>query len=189
MARELIKGLNERQTLFCEHYLTNGLNATQAALDAGYSPKTVGSISSRLLQDVKIKAFLDSKREKAAKKFDITHEKITEKLAQIAFSGMGQVVYQDPNGNPALREDADFDMLDNISFSKSSSSNQFGGSEAKSFSMKRSDRLKALDMLSKHLGYYDGNVSSDKGDRKLKSNRVLEALRGLRKKVEKVQGE
>lgn len=187
MARELLNGLNERQSLFCEHYLANGLNATQAALDAGYSPKTAGSISSRMLQDSKIRAYLDSQRAKVSRKLEITHEKITEKLAEIAFSGMGQVVYQDPNGELKLQEDADLNMLDNISSSHSSSNGPTGNSESRSFSIKRSDRLKALDMLSKHLGYYDGNAKSDKGDRKVKSNRVLDALRILGKKVEKVQ--
>ena len=175
MARELFKGLNERQIKFCENYLTNGLNGSKAALDAGYAEKGVDTAASRLLRDVKVKDYLDSKRQKVADKFEITHDKITEKLAEIAFSGLGQVVGQDESGNPRLNEDADFNMLDNVSFSESSSTNQFGGSEAKSFSIKRSDRLKALDMLSKHLGYYDGNVGSDTGDRKVKSNRVLYA--------------
>jgi len=32
-----------KQRLFCEAYLQNGFNATQAAITAGYSKKTAGS--------------------------------------------------------------------------------------------------------------------------------------------------
>ena len=50
--------LNARQELFCLEYIKDG-NATQAAIRAGYSEKTAGSISTRLLQKVNIRARID----------------------------------------------------------------------------------------------------------------------------------
>ena len=47
--------LQARQELFCLEYIKDG-NATQAAIRAGYSEKTAGSISTRLLQKVNIRA-------------------------------------------------------------------------------------------------------------------------------------
>ena len=45
--------LNEKQKRFCQYYVELG-NACEAAIRAGYSKKTVGAQSSRLLKDVRI---------------------------------------------------------------------------------------------------------------------------------------
>ena len=45
--------LNAKQQRFVDEYIKS-LNATQAAIEAGYSKKTAGAIGSRLLKDVKI---------------------------------------------------------------------------------------------------------------------------------------
>lgn len=50
--------LNDQQIAFCEHYVAT-MNATQAAIDAGYSEKTARQQGSRLLTNVYIKAFID----------------------------------------------------------------------------------------------------------------------------------
>lgn len=46
--------LNEKQKKFCQYYVELG-NACEAATKAGYSKKTVGAQSSRLLKDVRIR--------------------------------------------------------------------------------------------------------------------------------------
>jgi len=50
--------LNEQRILFAHKYVENGFNATQAAKDAGYSPKTAFMIASRLLDDAETWAFI-----------------------------------------------------------------------------------------------------------------------------------
>ena len=49
--------MNQRQRAFCEAYLLNG-NATEAAIKAGYSPKSARSIGQRLLTYVDIREYL-----------------------------------------------------------------------------------------------------------------------------------
>lgn len=49
--------LNERQKKFCEHYAAC-LNATKAAVKAGYSEKTARSIGQRLLTIVDIQNYI-----------------------------------------------------------------------------------------------------------------------------------
>ena len=51
--------LNDQQIAFCEHYVAT-LNATQAAIDAGYSEKTARQQGSRLLTNANIKVFIDA---------------------------------------------------------------------------------------------------------------------------------
>lgn len=56
--------LNERQKAFCEYYVTC-LNATKAAMKAGYSEKTARSIGQRLLTNVDIQNYMATLMEKA----------------------------------------------------------------------------------------------------------------------------
>lgn len=56
-------GLNQRQKLFASEYIKLG-NATQAAINAGYSKKTASSQSERLLRNVEIKSFITAEIEK-----------------------------------------------------------------------------------------------------------------------------
>lgn len=50
--------LNEQRILFAHKYVESGFNATQAAKDAGYSPKTAYVIGSKLLDDPETWAYI-----------------------------------------------------------------------------------------------------------------------------------
>lgn len=47
--------LTPKQQAFADAYLANGMNATQAAIEAGYSKRTAESQGSRLLRNVKVR--------------------------------------------------------------------------------------------------------------------------------------
>ena len=55
--------LTPRQQRFCDEYLID-LNATQAAIRAGYSEKTATVQGSRLLTNVNVKSYIDERIEK-----------------------------------------------------------------------------------------------------------------------------
>ena len=55
--------LTPRQQKFCDEYLISG-NATDAAIKAGYSPKTAKSIGQRLLTFVDLKQYINAELEK-----------------------------------------------------------------------------------------------------------------------------
>lgn len=50
--------ITEKQKKFCDEYLVD-MNATQAAIRAGYSERTAKAQGSRLLTNVNVKAYLD----------------------------------------------------------------------------------------------------------------------------------
>ena len=52
--------MNDRQKRFCDEYLID-CNATQAAIRAGYSPKTAKQIGQRLLTIVDLKTYIDDR--------------------------------------------------------------------------------------------------------------------------------
>ena len=49
--------LTAKQKRFCDEYLID-LNATQAAIRAGYSPKTAAASAARLLRNVKVQEYI-----------------------------------------------------------------------------------------------------------------------------------
>lgn len=59
--------MSPKMQAFCDAYLANGGNATQAAITAGYSATTAGAQGSRLLKNVDIKNYLEGKQEKRVK--------------------------------------------------------------------------------------------------------------------------
>ncbi len=75
----------DRRKLFIEAYLSNGQNITQAALAAGFAPKSAASQGSRLLKDAKIRQELDSRRGALMEKAQLTTESVLESLRQALF--------------------------------------------------------------------------------------------------------
>ena len=75
----------DRRSLFVREYLIDR-NATQAAIRAGYSPKTAKQQGSRLLTDVDVAAQVAAATAKTFDRLEVTKERITRELAKIAFS-------------------------------------------------------------------------------------------------------
>jgi len=65
--------LTPKQSMFVKEYLID-LNATQAAIRAGYSEDTAAEQASRLLRNVKIKESMQKGMDKRANKTEITAE-------------------------------------------------------------------------------------------------------------------
>lgn len=77
-------GLTSKQQLFLSEYLID-MNATQAAIRAGYSARSANQISQRLLGLSEIQAGIKQKLEQKAMKSD----EILQKLTDIAQGSMG----------------------------------------------------------------------------------------------------
>jgi len=83
--------LTPKQEAFVAQYLLD-LNATQAAIRAGYSEKTAQQQGSRLLLNVLVQEAIAKGREKTAAKLEITKERIVDELAKIAFADIRKAV-------------------------------------------------------------------------------------------------
>jgi hypothetical protein len=68
-----------KQKRFVDEYLLDP-NATQAAIRAGYSPKTARAIGSRLLTDVDIAATIEKAQAKRSERVEITADQILKDL-------------------------------------------------------------------------------------------------------------
>lgn len=80
MARE---GLTPKQARFVEEYLID-LNATQAAIRAGYSERTAGSLGQENLKKPAIQAAIGAAKKKVADKLEITQEDVLRGLQKEA---------------------------------------------------------------------------------------------------------
>ena len=77
--------LTEKQKRFCEEYLID-FNATQAALRAGYSPKTAYSIGDENLRKPEIQSEIQTLIQKRSERTGISADTVITELAKIAFS-------------------------------------------------------------------------------------------------------
>src|SRR5687767_10030922 len=76
--------LTDKQIRFCEEYLID-LNATQAAIRAGYSPKTAHSIGAENLIKPEIQEYLSNRQKELQEATGITQKRVLEEYAKVAF--------------------------------------------------------------------------------------------------------
>lgn len=74
--------MNERQKRFCDEYLVC-LNATQAAIKAGYSEKYAGQNADKLLKNTKIKDYLDNRLNEKERSLIASQDDILQALTRI----------------------------------------------------------------------------------------------------------
>lgn len=75
--------LSEKHELFVMEYLKD-LNATQAAIRAGYSEKTAKQQGSRLLTNADIRARIDELMERRKEKLDIDSDWVIARLIEVS---------------------------------------------------------------------------------------------------------
>ena len=79
--------LTHKQIAFCNEYMIDS-NGKQAAIRAGYSPKSAEVTASQLISKSKVKAFIEKRREQQAKILDVNTDKVVRELANISFSNI-----------------------------------------------------------------------------------------------------
>jgi phage terminase small subunit len=147
--------LTAKQKKFVEEYLID-LNATQAAIRAGYSPKNAGKIGHELLE--KTRNEIDRAIAERSRRTGINQDRVLRELAKIAFVNPGDVINFD---EATVKGDAKEEDLAAIASVKIKNIPTEDG-EITEREIKLCDKLKALDLLGKHLGIYDKHESEDK---------------------------
>ena len=86
--------LTLRKRMFVKEYLID-LNATQAAIRAGYSPKTAANQGSRLLSFAEIQALIQEENAQRMERTEITADRVLQELARLGFSDPRNYVEED----------------------------------------------------------------------------------------------
>ncbi len=165
--------LTDKQQRFCDEYLID-LNATQAAIRAGYSAKNADKIGPELLGKTRVAEYIAERKQDRIARTEITQDRVLRELAIIAFSNAADyasiiekdamvdvngvnVPLEDADGNPikyrtvepVLTEDLTEEQKRALAVIKK-------GRDG--FEVKPYDKVRALELLGKHLGMWTEKV-------------------------------
>lgn len=143
--------LTDKQKRFCEEYLID-LNATQAAIRAGYSESTAKSMGCENLTKPDIQVYIQELQRERSERTKITADMVLQELAKCGFSNIQDYI----NGDLSIRDISSIDRnkADAIASIKKTVTEFEGGSKT-SVEFKLHDKLKSLDMLGRHIGFFE----------------------------------
>lgn len=144
--------LTEKQQRFVDEYLID-LNATQAAIRAGYSVKTATEQGCQNLTKLNISQAISERMAGRSKRTGVNQDRVVQELAKVAFIKMTDVV--DPNGK--IKDTASEDDLSCIESIKYKHSDTDSGYSVER-EVKVASKLKALELLGKHLGMWNDKL-------------------------------
>lgn len=145
--------MTDKQKRFCDEYLVD-LNATQAAIRAGYSVNTAKEMGYENLTKPHIQKVIAKRIAERSKRTGVNQDRIVNELAKIAFVNILDIV--DEEGR--IRSDAteeDLACIESIKHKESSSIN--GDSTERE--VKIASKLKALELLGKHVGMWNDKLN------------------------------
>jgi phage terminase small subunit len=87
-----------RYRVFAQAYATNGFNATQAALEAGYSPRTAMQQGQRLLKNVDLQRLISEFTVPVMDKNELTFERVLRLVAVRTFGTLADLGTWDDEG-------------------------------------------------------------------------------------------
>ena len=162
--------MTDKQERFCQEYMID-LNATKAAIRAGYSPKTANEQAGRLLVNVSIQNRIAQLQAEQSRRTGISADRVLRELAKVAFANAGDIVDAD---DATLKEDASPDDLAAVQSVKV----KVFGEDGVEREIKLADKLKALDLIGRHLGMFNGDEKREVCDDNLTEvlNQAAEGL-------------
>ena len=152
MAKTPAKGpgdLNAKQARFAKEYLLD-LNATQAAIRAGYSERTAKQQGQRLLTNADVAKFVSDAQEARSKRTDIDADWVLRRLAEEAEADLSDIIGDDGE----IRAVKDWPLIwrqglvAGIDVQEVMIEGQKVGQTVK---IKLSDRIKRLELIGKHV--------------------------------------
>jgi phage terminase small subunit len=147
------KKLTAKQQRFVEEYLVD-LNATQAAIRAGYSKNNADKIGSQQLGKTRVRESIDKALNARSKRTEITADMVIAELARVGFSNMSN--YARWNEYGVLLTDSD-KLTDDAARCVSEVS-QTVTAEGGTVKFKLHDKVAALEKLGRHLGIFTDKV-------------------------------
>lgn len=166
--------MTKKQKKFVEEYLID-LNATQAAIRAGYSPDTAGSIGSENLKKPEIRVRIEKAMAEHSKRTGINQDRIIEELAKIALLNPKNLINFE---EATVKEEATEEDLAAISSIRVKCFPTKDG-EGIEREVKMYDKAKALELLGRHLGMFKDKVEvSGLEEEKKKLDDILQQIRG-----------
>ena len=159
--------LTPKQKRFVDEYLVD-LNATQAAIRAGYSEKTAEQMAYKLVQKSLVQEAIQKRIEERGKRTEITQDAVLKELQKIAFSSgadFARVAVRDVPETVVDEETGEFvrvvrqhqlvELVDTDELSQEKQAAIAGIKQTKhGIEVSSYDKVKALELLGRHLGMF-----------------------------------
>lgn len=171
--------LTARQERFCTEYIVD-LNATAAAIRAGYSAKTAEQIGWQLLQKTSVQNRIAELQKSRAKRVQVTADDVLRELMRLGFSDIRGVATWAEDGtrlidSETITEDA-ARTISEISSVATTMVTDHGAVTTTRTKIKLHSKMQALRALGEHLGLFDGD-SDDSGDQSAAQPKAIRYLR------------
>lgn len=135
------KKLTPKQTLFVKEYLID-LNATQAAIRAGYSEKAARVTASRMLTKANIMQSVMDGMKRTTAKADITAEYVLSTIRETVERCKQSTPVVDKNGDPVMVKTAD-------------------GEVVPAYKFEHAGVMKGCELLGRHLKMFTDKIEHD----------------------------
>lgn len=145
--------MTDKKKRFVEEYLID-LNQTQSAIRAGYSPLSAKDTATRLMKDKEVKKAIAQAMAKRSIRIGVNQDRVLEELAKIAFVNPSDLLDFQNGGVLKNVSRDDTACISSVKI-KEYSSNK-GSTSEKEIGMH--NKLKALELLGKHLGMFDDRL-------------------------------
>jgi phage terminase small subunit len=144
--------LTPKQEAFVREYMID-LNATQAAIRAGYSEKTANRIGAENLSKPVIQEAIRVQRTAQEVRTQISADRVLRELARVAFADATDLAFIE-DGHVRLRDSSTLseDQRAAVAYIKDGAA----GPEVRLY-----DKIKALELIGKHLGMFDKRDDTD----------------------------
>lgn len=148
--------LTRKQQCFVDEYLID-LNATQAAIRAGYSARSASSIGNEILSKPDVRARVDEALAERSRRTGINADRVLMELGKLAFVNITDVADM---GTATIKGNARRDDTAAITSVKVKTIPGEDGDIVER-EIKLSDKIKALELCGKHLGMFTDKVKID----------------------------
>ena len=150
-----VRQLTPKQARFVQEYLVD-LNATQAAIRAGYSRKTASWIGPQLLGKTHVAQEIEKGSLKRQARTEVTQDMVIRELARIAFSDVRKLYRED--GSMKNLSELDDDTAATLAGIETLEEFMGAGGDRCLIGHTKKGRLwdkgRALELLGKHLGMF-----------------------------------
>ena len=140
--------LNQRQEMFCREYIKD-LNGTQAAIRAGYSPKTADRMAYELLKKPEIQAFVLQSKAERVEEVKVDANYVLKRLIEIDEMDVADILDDGGDFLPIRKWPKTWrTTLSGLDIAIINS----GDTETILKKIKWPDKVKNLELLGKHIG-------------------------------------
>lgn len=160
--------LTPKQIRFVDEYMVD-FNATQAAIRAGYKAKTAHVIGAENLRKPKIAEEIARRQKDLQKRTEVSQDRVVKELARIAFANIADYLHVETqtrtkdDGTEVTYQTVMFNETQELSADQRAALAVVKQS-VNGFELKLHDKIKALELLGRHIGMFNDKLSLSGSD-------------------------